>query len=127
MVAAPPRSYPSVVMATFQPLLSPPMTLNSGTRTPSMKSSQNSAAPDICLIGRYWTPGCLNGNKTYDRPACLGAAGSLRHSANIMVARCAPEVHTLLPVITTSSPCTSALVCTPARSEPWLGSENPWQ
>ena len=51
-MARPPRSWPSVVIATRQPLLSPPMTLNSGARTASMKSSQNSAAPDICLIGR---------------------------------------------------------------------------
>src|SRR6266852_2159820 len=107
-----------LVMATFQPLLSPPITLNSGARTPSMKSSQNSAAPDICLIGRYCTPGSLNGRSTYDSPACLGASGSLRQSANIMVARAAPDVQTLVPVMTTSSSLTSARVCTPARSEP---------
>ena len=51
-------------MATRQPLFSPPITLNSGARTPSRKSSQNSAAPDICLIGRYWTSGPVNGNST---------------------------------------------------------------
>ncbi len=56
MVAAPPRSYPSVVIATRQPRPSPPITLKIGARTPSMKSSQNSAAPDICLIGRYVMP-----------------------------------------------------------------------
>jgi FAD/FMN-containing dehydrogenase len=37
--------------ATFQPFPSPPITLNSGTRTSLMKSWQNSLAPDNCLIG----------------------------------------------------------------------------
>ena len=44
-----------------------------------------------------------------------------------MVARAAPEVHTFWPVMTISSPSTSPRVCTPARSEPWSGSEKPWQ
>ena len=47
VVALPPRSKPSVVMAGAHPLLRPPITLNSGARAPSRKSSQNPAAPDI--------------------------------------------------------------------------------
>ncbi len=44
-----------------------------------------------------------------------------------MLARAAPEVHTFCPLITISSPSTTPRVSTAARSEPWLGSEKPWQ
>ena len=40
------------------------MTLNSGARTPSMKSSANSAAPEICLIGRKVTAGSVKSIST---------------------------------------------------------------
>jgi hypothetical protein len=45
----------------------------------------------------------------------------------IMFARWKPEVQIFCPVITTSSPSTTPRVVTPARSEPWPGSEKPWQ
>ena len=41
------------------------MTLNSGARAPSRKSSQNSAAPDIWRTGWTVTPlSCENGTST---------------------------------------------------------------
>ena len=55
-MAFPPRSKPRVVIAGAQPLLSPPMTLNSGARGSSKKSSQKPDAPDICLRGWTRTP-----------------------------------------------------------------------
>ena len=62
-VAEVPRSNPSVVMATFQPLFTPPMTLFVGQRTLLKKTSLNSAEPSICSIGRTSTPGCFIGTR----------------------------------------------------------------
>ena len=56
-----PRSNPSVVMATFHPLLTPPTTLSFGQRALSKKTSLNSAEPSGCMIGRTSTPGCFIG------------------------------------------------------------------
>ena len=61
MVAEVPRSNPSVVMATFHPLFTPPITLSFGQRTLVKKTSLNSAEPSICSIGRTSTPGCFIG------------------------------------------------------------------
>ena len=110
-----------MVIATRQPLFSPPITLNSGARTPSRKSSQNSDAPDICRIGRYSTPGPVNGISTYESPACFSAATSVRHSRNIMVARDAPEVQTFCPVMTISSPSMTPRVSTDGQVAPVAG------
>ena len=60
-------------------------------------------------------------------PWCLGASGSVRQRQNIMLAICAPEVHTFWPVITISSPSTTPRVVSEARSDPASGSEKPWQ
>ena len=75
-----PRSNPSVVMATFQPLFTPPMTLSVGQRTSAKKTSLNSAEPSICSMGRTSTPGCFIGTSRYEMPPCLGASGSVRAS-----------------------------------------------
>ena len=60
VVADVPRSKPSVVIATFQPLLTPPTTFSAGQRTSVKKTSLNSAEPSGCTIGRTSTPGLLH-------------------------------------------------------------------
>ena len=50
------RSAASVVFATAQPLLSPPMMFSAGTRPSSMKTSLKSARPVISRSGRTSTP-----------------------------------------------------------------------
>ena len=80
VVAEVPRSKPSVVMATFHPLLTPPTTLSLGQRTLVKKTSLNSADPSICSMGRTSTPGCFIGTRRYEMPACLGTSGSVRAS-----------------------------------------------
>jgi hypothetical protein len=54
----PARSCMSVVMATIQPLPTPPTTFSSGIRASSMKSSLNSASPVIWRSGRTCTSSC---------------------------------------------------------------------
>ncbi len=56
--ARPARSCISVVIATGQPLPSPPTMLSFGIRASSMNSSLNSASPVICTSGRTSTPSC---------------------------------------------------------------------
>ena len=56
-------------------------------------------------------------------PACLAASGSVRTRANIMSAWAAVEVQIFWPLITKSSPSSTARVCSEARSEPAPGSE----
>ena len=57
VVADAPRSKPRVVIATFQPLLTPPTTLAAGQRASVKKTSLNSADPSTWVIGRTSTPG----------------------------------------------------------------------
>ena len=52
------RSCMSVVMATAQPLPSPPTMFSCGIRASSMKSSLNSDSPVIWRSGRTWTASC---------------------------------------------------------------------
>ena len=56
VVALPPRSLPSVVIVTRQPLCSPPMTLNSGARASVMNVSVKPLVPVIWRIGRSSKP-----------------------------------------------------------------------
>src|ERR1035441_3133937 len=58
-----PRSKPRVVMATFQPLLTPPTTLFFGQRALVKKISLNSAEPSTWVIGRTSTPSWRIGTK----------------------------------------------------------------
>ena len=51
-----PRSKPSVVIATFQPLFTPPITLAFGQRALVKKTSLNSAVPSTWVMGRTSTP-----------------------------------------------------------------------
>jgi hypothetical protein len=108
------------------------MTLNSGARASVMKGSVNSDRPVICLIGRSSNPlddpsSRRMGTRTQEMPLRLGASGSVRQRQNIMTAAWAAEVHTLWPVMTTSSPSMTPRVLRLARSEPASGSEKPWQ
>ena len=57
VVADEPRSKPRVVMATFQPLLTPPTTFSSGQRALVKKISLKSALPSTWAIGRTSMPG----------------------------------------------------------------------
>ncbi len=63
VVAEVPRSKPSVVMATYQPLLRPPTTLSLGQRASVKKTSLNSADPSTWVMGRTSTPGCFMGTR----------------------------------------------------------------
>ena len=56
-------------------------------------------------------------------PLCFGASGSVRTRQNIMSAVLAPDVQIFWPLMTHSSPSSSALVESDARSEPEPGSE----
>ena len=56
--ASPARSCINVVMATRQPLSTPPTTFSTGIRASSMNSSLNSASPVIWTSGRMSTPSC---------------------------------------------------------------------
>ena len=56
-------------------------------------------------------------------PLCLGTSGLVRHSTKIQLARCPPLVQIFWPLITHSSPSSTARVPSEARSEPELGSE----
>ena len=56
--ASPARSFISVVIATDQPLPTPPTTLASGIRASSMKTSLNSPSPVIWTSGLASTPCC---------------------------------------------------------------------
>ena len=83
MVADVPRSKPSVVMATFQPLFTPPTTFSLGQRASVKNTSANSAAPSIWLIGRTSMPGWSIGHSRYEMPLCLDASGSVRQSTKM--------------------------------------------
>ena len=56
--ASPARSFISVVIATAQPLPTPPTTFSSGIRASSMKISLNSPSPVIWTSGCTSTPSC---------------------------------------------------------------------
>src|SRR3954467_4243113 len=124
--ASPARSCISVVMATRQPLSTPPTTLSAGIRASSMNSSLNSASPVICTSGRTSTPSCSMSMRKYVSPRCLGASGFVRASSMHHFDWCANVVHTFWPVTTYSSPSRTALVFSDARSEPDSGSLKPW-
>ena len=55
-------------------------------------------------------------------PACLGASGSVRNRPNIISASVACVVQIFWPLMTHSSPTSSARLDSDARSEPEPGS-----
>ena len=74
-------------------------------------------------MGRTRTPGVRMSSSRKLMPSCFFAAGSVRTSANMWVASCASVVQIFWPVMTNSSPSSSARVLRLARSDPALGSE----
>src|SRR5437899_6804053 len=120
------RSNPSVPMATFHPLFTPPTTRSAVVRASSKKTSLNSAEPVSCFSGLTSMPGWCIGTNRNERPLCLGASGSVRQTAKIQWAWWASVVQTFCPVTTHSSPSRTARVFTLARSEPASGSLKPW-
>jgi len=59
-------------------------------------------------------------------PLCFGASGSVRTRSWHQSATLPNVFQTFWPLTTKSSPSATARVCSEARSEPALGSENPW-
>ena len=58
-----PRSKPRVAIATFQPSLTSPSTIERSVRASSKKTSLNSAVPVIWTSGRTVTPGWCIGTR----------------------------------------------------------------
>ena len=122
-----PRSKPRVAIATFQPSPTGPSTLSLAVRASSKKTSLNSALPVIWRSGRTSMPGWSIGHKEI-REAVVRRSTRDRCGTRTkhQSARCASVVHTFWPVITHSSPSSTARVWMFARSEPAFGSEKPW-
>ena len=59
-------------------------------------------------------------------PACFGRSGSVRAISMPRLHSCAVDVQTFWPLTMYSSPSSSALACSPARSEPAPGSLKSW-
>ncbi len=72
------RSYMSIAVAMFQPLLSSPSRLSAGMGTSVKKTSLKWRPPSIWWIGRISTPGASIGMTNIEIPACLGTVGSVR-------------------------------------------------
>ena len=105
------------------PLLTPPTTCPAGVRASVKKTSQNSSSPAAFLIVRTSTPGWSMGTSRNVRPLCLGTPGSVRAITKIQLAVAPADVQIFCPLITHSSPSSTARVRTPARSDPASGSE----
>ena len=63
---------PSVELATFQPLLTPPTTLSFGQRASVKNTSQNSAVPSGWVMPRTSTPGWLHRHEQVGDALVLG-------------------------------------------------------
>ena len=113
-------------MATFQPSLSSPTMFSIGTCTSSNMIWLKLWAPAMLMIGFTCMPGDFMSTNRKVIPECRSASRSVRTSMNIMSARCASDVQIFEPLITNSSPWSSAKVCNDAKSEPVFGSEYPW-
>ena len=123
VAAASPRSKPSSVMATAQPLFTPPTTFSFGQTASVKNTSLNSESPEIILIGRTSTPGWRMSTSRNVMPLCLGASGSVRTSRKMWSARCPADVQIFWPLITHWSPSSTARQPRLPRSEPAFGSE----
>src|SRR5262245_27240960 len=113
-------------MATRQPSFIGPTRFCFGTRTLSKKVSLNSEFPVICFRGLTVMPGLCMSTRRKEMPRCFGALESVRTSRIHQSAYCPILVQIFCPLTTKSSPSRTAFVCSEARSEPELGSENPW-
>ena len=94
------RSAASVPWATAQPSFSAPIRCPTGTNTSSKNSSQKSAEPVACAIGRTSMPGeCMSTTRQL-MPLCFGTSGSVRTRSMHQSAANAQLVHTFCPVTT---------------------------
>ena len=69
------------------------------------------------------TPGASIGTIIIEMPLCLGASGSVRRATQLWVAMCAMVFHIFWPLITHSSPSSTARVRSAAMSVPASDSE----
>ena len=113
-------------MAIFQPSPRLPSRFSLGTITSSRKSSQNSAWPVICVIGRMSTPADCMSTISIEMPLCLGPSVSVRASTPHQRAYWPQETQVLEPLSTKWSSSSVARVRSDARSEPASGSLKPW-
>ncbi len=109
-------------MATPQPLPTSPSTRSASVVASEKKTSLNSPPPVIWWMGRTSTPGWSMGTSRNDRPLWRADAGSVRATTKHQCETWASEVQTFWPLMTHSSPSSTALVLTLARSEPASGS-----
>ncbi len=116
----------SVVLATAQPLLSPPMMASSATWASLRNTSLNMAWPVISTSGRTSTPSWCMSPANQVMPWCLGTSTLVRAMSMPMSAVWPSEVHTFWPLTIHSSPSLTARVVSPARSEPAPGSLKSW-
>ena len=75
------------------------------------------SVPMVCTASTEM-PGVSLGMMNMVRPLCLGRSGSVRVSRMIQSASWAIVVHIFAPLITHSSPSSTALVLIDATSEP---------
>ncbi len=122
--SGPLRSKPSSEVTWVQPLPISPNTQASGTNTSSSTTSLKWWPPFIEMMGRTSTPCACRSTMNWLSPACRCATstGSVRASTMNACARCAPDVHTLVPVTDHPPSTRTARVRTLARSEPESGS-----
>ncbi len=127
-VRAPPRpthacSISKRPRATLHPSFSAPTRLAAGTATSVKNSSQNSDPPLICLIRRISNPGLRRFTMSTEIPLCLGTSHRVRTGQSAKSDRCAPVLQVFWPLTIYVSPSRVALVSSPARSDPPLGSD----
>ena len=77
-------------------------------RAPSKNTSLNSAVPVSCRMGRTVMPGWSMGTSRYDSPAERRDPGSVLASRKHQSATVASDVQTFWPVMTQSSPSSTA-------------------
>ena len=122
-VASSPRSKASSWLATRHPSWTSPTTFSFAVRTSVKKTSLNSWVWAMLTMGRMSMPGWSMGASRNVIPLCLICSGAVRHRMKIQLAVWASEVQIFWPLITHSSPSSTARVPSEARSEPELGSE----
>ncbi len=99
-MAPTPRSKPSRVLPTAQPLLTPPSTASLGQLALVKKTSLKWSWRTMLVIGRTSTPGWSIGTRRNEIPLCLGTSGSVRARTKTMLARWPLEVQIFWPLIT---------------------------
>ena len=91
-----------------------------------MNTSLNEAWKFICRSGRTSTPGWCIGSAKYDSPRCFGTSQFVRATRMPKSAWWADVFQTFCPLTIQRSPSRTAVVVSPARSDPAPGSLNSW-